>query len=249
MVTEDDKIYVSGTSGLGGPNNSSMLLARFLPDGSLDQSFSGAGYVLTDIRSDWDEAFAMDIQVDGKIVLTGNSGGLTNSGDNKIPVTRYLNDYAPFSAAFTSDDTTVCVNESIQFTDESFGTVVAWEWTFEGGSPSTSTEQNPEITYNTLGIYDVQLIVTSDEAETDTIIKEDYVTVIDIPTDIDTPAGETTLCNGSIYEYSTNPVLYAEFYNWEVSPENAGIINANDTSATFAPDEDYTGTFAIKVQA
>ena len=46
-------------------------------------------------------------------------------------------------ADFTASKTVVKEGESITFTDKSTGGVTAWSWTFEGGTPSTSTQQNP----------------------------------------------------------------------------------------------------------
>jgi PKD repeat protein len=53
-------------------------------------------------------------------------------------------------------------------------------WTFEGGTPSGSTQQNPPpICYNTAGKYSVTLTVTS-ACGSDTVTKVDYITVIPI---------------------------------------------------------------------
>ena len=46
----------------------------------------------------------------------------------------------------------------VHFKDTSTGNPTTWEWTFEGGEPATSTEQNPVITYKTSGNYPVKLI-------------------------------------------------------------------------------------------
>ena len=46
----------------------------------------------------------------------------------------------------------------LEFIDMSWnGDVVDRVWTFEGGSPSSSTFQNPTVTYNTPGTYKVTL--------------------------------------------------------------------------------------------
>lgn len=50
--------------------------------------------------------------------------------------------------------------ENIQFMNTSLGTPDKVEWTFEGGEPATSTEENPVVTYNNAGTYDVTLVVT-----------------------------------------------------------------------------------------
>ncbi len=66
---------------------------------------------------------------------------------------------------------------SIQFKDGSLGTAKSWNWTFEGGTPANSTEQNPVVTFNTPGRYNVKLVVTNDFTSDETEI-EDYVLVI-----------------------------------------------------------------------
>ena len=52
----------------------------------------------------------------------------------------------PLSVSFTSD-TTTCETYQVQYTDESAGSPTGWYWQFPGGTPDTSREQNPLITY------------------------------------------------------------------------------------------------------
>ena len=47
------------------------------------------------------------------------------------------------------------------FTDLSTGGITGWSWTFDGGTPATSTLQNPTVTYNTLGTYNVSLTASN----------------------------------------------------------------------------------------
>ena len=72
--------------------------------------------------------------------------------------------------------------ESVVFTDQSSSTfntsITNWYWDFPGGNPATSTQQNPNVSYEIPGVYDVTLIVTNqDKSLTDTIIKKQTVTV------------------------------------------------------------------------
>lgn len=87
------------------------------------------------------------------------------------------------SAKFSAPRRVICQGESIQFTDESFNVVSGWNWTFNGGSPATSTAQNPTITYNTPGTYAVQLDAT-DGANSNTATITNYITVLPSPTGI-----------------------------------------------------------------
>jgi PKD repeat protein len=65
------------------------------------------------------------------------------------------------SADFMADVTSIMEGESVNFSDMSAGTITNWEWVFEGGTPETSSEQNPAVTYLLEGIYDVSLTVSN----------------------------------------------------------------------------------------
>lgn len=69
---------------------------------------------------------------------------------------------------FSSEGVSTCSGNTIQFFDASIGCVEHWAWEFPGGSPSTSTEPNPVVSYTTPGWYDVKLRVSNDSASSDT---------------------------------------------------------------------------------
>lgn len=248
VLQESDKIYVYGTSGYGGASDSEFLLLRFLPDGSFDQTFDNDGYVLTNFRADWDEAYSMAIQPDGKLLLTGNSGGLTTSGYNQLPIARYLNDYTPFGAAFTVSPNPSCAGGTVNFTDLSTGNITGWNWTFEGGTPSTSTDQNPSVTYSNVGEFDVQLEITSTEGTTSSLFV-DYIIVMETPGQATAPDGDTTLCSGGTYEYATTEIEYAQDYEWELNPADAGDLTFDGLNASLDIDDNWSGDFTLKVRA
>jgi len=64
------------------------------------------------------------------------------------------------SANFIADFTDITTGESVQFTNTSSGNPVSFSWTFEGGTPATSNEANPLVTYNAPGTYDVSLSIS-----------------------------------------------------------------------------------------
>ena len=57
-----------------------------------------------------------------------------------------------------------CMNDTVQFVDHSAVRLssASWEWIFPGGTPSTSTLENPIVVYNSPGTYDVTLKVQDD---------------------------------------------------------------------------------------
>ena len=74
----------------------------------------------------------------------------------------------------------ILVGESIDFTDNSLENPFSWTWTFEGGTPETSTEQNPMgIEYSSTGLFDVTLEVANDYGS-HTLTREEYINVGDV---------------------------------------------------------------------
>jgi uncharacterized delta-60 repeat protein len=69
----DGKLVVAGTSSLG-PHGGNTLLARYHPDGSLDDAFGVGGKVLINLGGASNGASALLLQPDGKLVVTGFAG-------------------------------------------------------------------------------------------------------------------------------------------------------------------------------
>ncbi|MBW6459983.1 MAG: PKD domain-containing protein [Bacteroidales bacterium] len=86
----------------------------------------------------------------------------------------------PPVADFSTNPLQVTVGQSAQFTDLSTNNPTAWAWSFPGGTPASGTSQNPSVTYNTIGTYDVSLTV-SNEVGQDTETKIAYIEVVDNP--------------------------------------------------------------------
>ncbi len=77
-----------------------------------------------------------------ELTVTDAGGLATSVSSNLFPACD------PPEADFASDITLVCKNGSVQFTDYSSNLPDTWQWLFPGGTPSSSTLQNPLIFYN-----------------------------------------------------------------------------------------------------
>jgi PKD repeat protein len=82
-------------------------------------------------------------------------------------------------ADFDADQMNIAIGDQVQFNENCYGDVDTYEWTFEGGTPSSSNEANPLVTYNGEGSFDVSLTITSG-GDSQTITKEDYITVSEL---------------------------------------------------------------------
>jgi PKD repeat protein len=110
------------------------------------------------------------------LTVTNSYGSDSEIKTDYITVTPIIPPVANFSASSTN----ISAGDSVNFTDQSTNNPTSWNWTFEGGTPGSSTAQNPTVTYNTAGTYDVTLFVAN-AAGSDTETKTDYITVAEKP--------------------------------------------------------------------
>jgi PKD repeat protein len=167
----------------------------------------------------------------------------------------YLNFFGltvSLQASFSADATDICEEGTVGFNDLSTGDITSREWTFEGGTPETSTLENPTVMYYNTGSFDVTLTV-SDGTNTSTLTLEDYITVNTTPDVPAMPEGETVVCSNNpemlTQEYTTTGSAGATTYDWLLEPAEAGEITGNGTTATVNYTELWEGDATISVKA
>jgi uncharacterized delta-60 repeat protein len=98
-------------AGFGESNDTSILLLRYTPNGTLDASFGTGGVVTTSIDGyDWTEANALLIQSDGRIVVAGDAQ--TSDGTQDVfLLARYLSS-EPQIGAFRAGSAAVAAGGS-----------------------------------------------------------------------------------------------------------------------------------------
>ncbi len=162
--------------------------------------------------------------------------------------------------------TRLCVGNTITFTKNILnGTETSRNWTFQGGTPATSTATAPTIMYTAPGLYSVTLTATN-AAGTATISKTQYIRVDPTLADVD--------YNGSYTEGFESATILN--HDWQVADldnnghtwflaTNSGIGNTNavgvnaynsyypDVDELFSPSYDLTNnptpSFSFKVAA
>ncbi|MBA3970730.1 MAG: T9SS type A sorting domain-containing protein [Bacteroidetes bacterium] len=136
-------------------------------------------------------------------------------------------------ADFKSSDllNQVCQGDSLTFTDLSWnGNPTGWAWTFTGGSPATSTDSTPTITYNTSGVYNVALTVSNASGSVNTT-KTGYVTVF----------ANTAMYNSSFYSEGFEGSAIPNT-DWNVRNATTGSVTWAQTSTAAA-----TGTKSVRI--
>ncbi len=142
-------------------------------------------------------------------------------------------------ANFTVSETTTNTDKSITFTDLSTNSPTSWEWTFEGGNPATSTEQNPVVTYNTAGTYSVTLTATN-EAGSNTQVMDNYIEITEPPV---FPVANFTASTSSVLEGET--VTFTDLssdassWNWIFEGGAPATSTAQNPTITYATPGNY----------
>lgn len=104
------------------------------------------------------------------------------SADDIFKTGGYMGDFAvdniEVRSAASTDKINVVTGEEVTFIDLApEGSVKAWQWSFPGGTPATSTEAAPTVFYTADGTYDVTLTVTDASGATSSTTKPGFVTV------------------------------------------------------------------------
>ncbi|MCD6066031.1 MAG: Thermitase [Bacteroidetes bacterium] len=120
---------------------------------------------------------------------------------------------------FSANKTLTCPGTPVQFTDLTYYAPTGWSWTFTGGTPSTSTSQNPSVTYAAAGTY--QVVLTANNVNgSGTKTKTSYITVSG-PTTLPLIEGftATTFPPAGWSEYD----LFGDSVKWQRNPSFGGF--------------------------
>src|SRR4030095_9834246 len=150
--------------------------------------------------------------------------------------------YAQLHANFTASPTSGCSPIVVNFTDQSTGNPTQWRWDL--GNGVISFLQNPSATYLTPGTYNVKLVV-SNASGSDSIAKNQYITVYTNPT-VNFTASDSVGCVPLFVQFTSNCTAGSGTitnYNWDFG-DGAGSTLAN-TSHNYSSSGNFTVTLRV----
>ena len=173
---------------------------------------------------------------DVTLIVTNDSGEDTEFKEDYISVT---NTPPPPGTNFEANITEIFVGQTIDCTDQSTNSPNAWDWSFEAGTPATSSDQNPSgISYTVAGVYDVELTATNNYGS-NSELKEDYITVLDIVPDFN--ADQTSGTVGTIINFTDASI--GNITTWDWTFEGGTPANSPDQNPTVTYNS--TGSFDV----
>jgi PKD repeat protein len=139
-----------------------------------------------------------------------------------------------------------CVDEQIDFIDNTTnGLVDTYEWTFQDGNPSTSSERNPTVTFNSDGRKTVTLTVTNAQGSTTKTI-EQCVVIAPVWTETGGPLFQDNFDSGQDFHYhyvtgnfDDNVSVWNQTSMAGFSNNTSAYLNAFNMSATNIDEGGY----------
>ncbi|NOU48557.1 MAG: T9SS type A sorting domain-containing protein [Bacteroidales bacterium] len=200
-----------------------------------DSAYVGGTDVDIFKTTDSGETWTLDYGGSGASTMYNFSFTANNTGFCSGSQGTMLRRDAPIATNFIADETAICTGNQIQFTDLSVG-ATGWDWYFEGGSPETSIEQNPIVTYYYAGDYDVTLTASNPE-QSQTLTQENYIHVFEQPQPF--ISGASFVCLNQTIPYQTNNIN-GNTYTWDVV--GGTISDGQNTSAISVIWDNGVGT-------
>lgn len=137
----------------------------------------------------------------------------------------------PPIANFVADPDRGCIPFTVEFTDLSIGLIDTWNWTFPGGNPSSSTDQDPIVEYAAVGEYDVSLEVIGPGGS-------DFLEIIEYIIALDEPVADFDFTTDELKVEFEDKSTYAETYFWDFGDGNTSF--ASDPIHFYDEDGIYT---------
>jgi len=154
----------------------------------------------------------------------------------------------PVGAEFQAESTSILSGGSVTFADQSTGEIAHWSWTFEGGTPKMSAEQNPTVVYKTPGNYEVKLVVSNVD-NTDVMTKSAYINVTQAPQPVtaEFSADKLNTLTGENVSFTDNSEGGPTTWSWEFSTGSGTVLtsSAQNPVMTF----DIPGIYSVKLLA
>ncbi len=140
---------------------------------------------------------------------------------------------APIAEFTPNSNSTTCQGNVVSFRERSYNGAkdASWtyQWSFPGGTPSSSTLSEPTVTYNTIGNFDVSLTVTNSAGSSQPLIRSNLISVLPGAGTFNAPYVEKI--SDPSWPNSSDPTLV-----WKVTKPQGSLFQfQRSTNAYYSP--------------
>lgn len=183
---------------------------------------------------------------------------VVEEGQEAAPIANITSDPATSTGGLTdwTQAIRIAQGETVSYTSSSSNTDHV-AWTFEGGSPATSTANTATVTYANTGTFTTTLVAYSESGDLrDTATVSVVVSDAPVVFNVDFTADNTTVLVGQTVNFTNNvtatqngqPYTGEIFYNWSFDADG-GTAGMLATSSEANPSYSYTtaGVYSVKL--
>ena len=183
---------------------------------------------------------------------------VVEEGQEAAPIANITSDPATSTGGITdwTQAIRIAQGETVSYTSSSSNTDHV-AWTFDGGSPATSTANTATVTYANTGTFTTTLVAYSESGELrDTATVSVVVSEAPVVFNVDFAADNTTVLVGQTVNFTNNvtatqngqPYTGEIFYSWSFDADG-GTAGMLSTSSEANPTYSYTtaGVYSVKL--
>jgi len=194
-----------------------------------------------------------------KLVIKYQDRLLRNGTNRSVYEVELYENSAPMAQIAADKFKVTCLDNSVQFVDHSVlsSDNPIWLWSFPGGTPAVSNDQNPVVQYDTPGFYDVTLTVTDDygtstQSYTAFIEYEENVAPLDVIEDFEMGITEFWTQYNANNSYGWTP--FSTDFGPNCTPTNCVMIDhfsinqVGDEAELISPKIDLTTALSASLE-
>ena len=194
----------------------------------------------------------------GSGVSTNITITVVEEGQEAAPVANITSNPATSTGGLTdwTQAIRIAQGETVEYTNSSSNAHHV-AWTFEGGNPATSTDNNVTVTYANSGTFTTTLVAYSESGElTDEATVSVVVSDAPVVFNVDFTADNTTVFVGQTVTFTNNttatqngqPYTGEIFYSWNFDADGSSLLSGASSSEQ-NPTYSYTepGVYSVKL--
>ncbi len=151
---------------------------------------------------------------------------------------------APVPLYTSTQPTTGCPGLVVAFRDSSLFRPTRYAWTFAGGTPATSADPNPTVTYNTPGRFAVALQVANANGSA-TRLDTGYVVVYGRAPQATALASRTRICPGGQVNFTSQSAYCPGTYIWSFPGGSPATATTASATVAYPTAGIYTATLTV----
>src|SRR5665648_538213 len=183
------------------------------------------------------------------LTVSNQSGSDTKTMTNYIQVNQAVQ--TPVAQFAATGNTNITTGSSVSFVDQSLSSPTSWSWSFPGGTPSSSTSQNPTVIYSSAGNYSVTL-TAGNQSGNNAKTLTNYIQVnqaVQTPVAQFAATGNTNITTGSSVSFVDQSLNSPTSWSWSFPGGTPSSSTSQNPTVIYSSAGNYSVTLTAGNQS